>query len=81
MAQVFFESGFTDPEPFFSRNFFVDISKNTEEYNWIEMRRWMEKECEESVYIKTRFYNGKESTIRFFFGCESDAMAFKLRWL
>ena len=84
MAQVFFESGFTDPESFFSNDVFVDIPnfssmRNTQNRQiLIDMRRWIEKECKESVYIKTRSGSG---CIRFFFEDREDAMAFKLRWL
>lgn len=45
--------------------------------NWAAMKRWCEQHCEDTVVI----WCGGSVDVYFFFFRQSDAVAFKLRWL
>lgn len=79
MGQIYFQSAFKDQEVFFEKSVCVDIERAIAAASPSELRKWIEKNCEETVFIETRPL-GHNRYYKFYFDSEADATAFKLRW-
>lgn len=83
MAQVYFSSSIRDLEIFFRESIFVDILLSDTTLGQrckTEIRKWLEHNCEESVFLQTR-WPAPDGHVRIYFDSEDDAMKFKLSWI
>lgn len=48
---------------------------------WPNIRRWIRDDCDGDVIIRSNANSYHRKWIDLYFECESDAMAFKLKWL